>query len=754
MSSRPSPSVLQVYIFKEGEFLGTDIFAEREIVIGRDPDEADLVLESGQVSRAHAVLTVDGRKITVEDQNSTNGVLVNDEQVESAQITKLDEITIGEFTLKVKLSGKRRPSRRVEDATRQQAAAAPSKKRAAPEPKREAPILARQDSSAPFDPNDLSDFDDIDEREETGRSGPEFRNRLEKVDQNRLGEMLEDMGLSDSDAPAGGLAEMLEGEETRVDPMARKPMFTDTRAPATQLNERAFLDQEETEAGDDEPEPSYDLGSAGSYEDDDLDEEELEELNYVPPYSLAEKLVEEDAAVAAGPRNAPYQLEIVTLKGDSVSDVALLKPGESYYVGPKIGGLRRPKDLPPRVRLAKFKRNGAAAIEFPKDVSGSINRAGSPVPVGKALAQPNRGQLRRGTVGLEMKPGEVLDVVHRGERYHIRYARPPERIQDKRSVRDKITPGRIVTYSGAGSFAAHIAAFIIVWILGVASASKPVAPGDEFVEMTLETELELEQEEPEPEPVVEEEPAPEPEPQAAPEPQPKPKKQPKLRAQKPQKNVKKEQAGGTSAKPAGVLGLLSKRGSSAAPGPASAVASLSNLKASKVPGSKGGFKASGLIGKAPSSGVNLGGGGGGLATKGALSLLKGGKGGAGRIKGGAVSGRVRGMVSKAPPRRIAQSGGTLSRDEIQKVINKNIGQIQRCYERELTKNAGLSGKVTIQWTVGTSGSVTTASQKKSSLPSTDAVNCMIRSIKSWRFPAPRGGPAIVTYPFAFRAVSG
>ncbi|MEO1175381.1 MAG: AgmX/PglI C-terminal domain-containing protein, partial [Myxococcota bacterium] len=249
-------------------------------------------------------------------------------------------------------------------------------------------------------------------------------------------------------------------------------------------------------------------------------------------------------------------------------------------------------------------------------------------------------------------------------------------------------------------------------------------------------------------------PAPEPEPQAAPEPERKPKKQPKLRAQKPQKNVKKQQAGGTSEKPAGVLGLLSKRGSSAAPGPASAVASLSNLKASKVPGSKGGFKASGLIGKAPSSGVNLGGGGGGLATKGALSLLKGGKGGAGRIKGGAVSGRVRGMVSKAPPRRIAQSGGTLSRDEIQKVINKNIGQIQRCYERELTKNASLSGKVTIQWTVGTSGSVTTASQKKSSLPSTDAVNCMIRSIKSWRFPAPRGGPAIVTYPFAFRAVSG
>ncbi|MEM6730050.1 MAG: FHA domain-containing protein, partial [Myxococcota bacterium] len=63
-TSRPSPSVLQIYIFREGEFLGTDIFAEREVVIGRDPDEADLVLESGQVSRAHAVITVNGSEIT------------------------------------------------------------------------------------------------------------------------------------------------------------------------------------------------------------------------------------------------------------------------------------------------------------------------------------------------------------------------------------------------------------------------------------------------------------------------------------------------------------------------------------------------------------------------------------------------------------------------------------------------------------------------------------------------------------------
>ncbi len=70
MATRTGPAVLQVHIFRDGEFMGTDVFSERQIVIGRDPDEADLVLESSQVSRKHAIIENDNGKLTVRDAGS------------------------------------------------------------------------------------------------------------------------------------------------------------------------------------------------------------------------------------------------------------------------------------------------------------------------------------------------------------------------------------------------------------------------------------------------------------------------------------------------------------------------------------------------------------------------------------------------------------------------------------------------------------------------------------------------------------
>ncbi len=105
MANRPGPAVLQVHIFRDGEFMGTDIFAERQIIIGRDPDEADLVLESSQVSRKHAIIENDGGRVRVRDAGSTNGVFVNaDKVVEPMEVGRLDEIRIGEFSLKLKFA--------------------------------------------------------------------------------------------------------------------------------------------------------------------------------------------------------------------------------------------------------------------------------------------------------------------------------------------------------------------------------------------------------------------------------------------------------------------------------------------------------------------------------------------------------------------------------------------------------------------------------------------------------------------------
>ena len=109
-------------------------------------------------------------------------------------------------------------------------------------------------------------------------------------------------------------------------------------------------------------------------------------------------------------------------------------------------------------------------------------------------------------------------------------------------------------------------------------------------------------------------------------------------------------------------------------------------------------------------------------------------------------------MQKVPQSMRAAGQGSLDRDAIQKVINENIGQIQRCYERELIQNPGLSGKVQVEWTIGMSGGVRGARQTYSSLASSSVASCIMTAIKSWRFPQPKGGEVVVNYPFIFKSI--
>ncbi|MEW5847307.1 MAG: AgmX/PglI C-terminal domain-containing protein, partial [Myxococcota bacterium] len=201
----------------------------------------------------------------------------------------------------------------------------------------------------------------------------------------------------------------------------------------------------------------------------------------------------------------------------------------------------------------------------------------------------------------------------------------------------------------------------------------------------------------------------------------------------------------------GILAALTKLPkNSGAAGSQTMLAAVSNINAVKVPGGASSFKVSALIGRGPTTGVQIGGSGGGVETKGLNSILREG-GGEGP---GALGGKGKGQVRAAPAmalHRQATAQGELSREEISKVINQNMGQIQFCYEKELLKNPGLQGKVVFEWTIKQDGSVSVVRTKVGALPSPAATNCMIDKIKGWQFPKPRGnGVVVVTYPFIFK----
>jgi len=91
--------VLEVFIYRAGCFCGTECFAQDEILIGRDP-RMDLSLPDELISRAHAILAIEGDRLIIQDLDSSNGVLVNGQPILHATLGSLDQVAVGSFVLR------------------------------------------------------------------------------------------------------------------------------------------------------------------------------------------------------------------------------------------------------------------------------------------------------------------------------------------------------------------------------------------------------------------------------------------------------------------------------------------------------------------------------------------------------------------------------------------------------------------------------------------------------------------------------
>jgi hypothetical protein len=170
------------------------------------------------------------------------------------------------------------------------------------------------------------------------------------------------------------------------------------------------------------------------------------------------------------------------------------------------------------------------------------------------------------------------------------------------------------------------------------------------------------------------------------------------------------------------------------------------------------YKLSGLIGKAPIANAGLGtfglggGGSGGFGTKG-LEVLRGkGGGGIGALGAGNIGkGAVGGTVTHATARAISAQG-TIDKEAVAKVVNSHLQEVRACYERALLKDPGLAGKIVLEWGISTSGTVTSAKTKSSTMKNASVEGCIMTSLKTWKFPPAKGGNVIISYPFMFNSV--
>jgi hypothetical protein len=162
-------------------------------------------------------------------------------------------------------------------------------------------------------------------------------------------------------------------------------------------------------------------------------------------------------------------------------------------------------------------------------------------------------------------------------------------------------------------------------------------------------------------------------------------------------------------------------------------------------GAKGVQIGSGGLG---SRGSGLGGGGtaeglGGLGTKGRGSGASGYGSG-----GGNFGAKGEGGIGKIGGDPIIL--GALDKSLIDAVIKRNMNQIRYCYQRELTKNPNLGGKIVVKFVIAKDGTVSSATTKASTMGSPAVENCINGRFMRFKFPEPKGGGiVIVSYPFIF-----
>lgn len=95
--------------------------------------------------------------------------------------------------------------------------------------------------------------------------------------------------------------------------------------------------------------------------------------------------------------------------------------------------------------------------------------------------------------------------------------------------------------------------------------------------------------------------------------------------------------------------------------------------------------------------------------------------------------------------------GSLGRDEIDRVIKRNMASIRYCYQKDLQVHPGIGGKVTMKFTIAADGSVSSATSRPTNpMPAVEA--CLTSRFMSMKFPEPKGGGlVVVSYPFVFSA---
>jgi hypothetical protein len=479
-------------------------------------------------------------------------------------------------------------------------------------------------------------------------------------------------------------------------------------------------------------------------EDEDLEEDEIEERDWVEPFSLLENILR-DHPKDAPTSSQPTTLEMIRYRERRIIDLVRLHRGEkfvSFDGGDSTGGFK----------LIKFHRDGRAQLFFNETTQGSVVLGGVTTPLRTLCVEDRLYRRRKHIYTVMLCQGDYAQILlESGGGFLLRFVRPPQPPPHTFGS-DFTTQDAIFMGCGVGA--------IIVILLGLWGLQALAGPAEiklqeeelTFAQVSLkdaqlqkpdEKKVELAELAGAEAPMLE--------------------KIKVVARDAPRRHKVASAAPGPPGppqpqKPAGVLSALNDMKPAADSGDNALRAAVSNIAAVRVPtGTSSAFQVSGTFSKLPGGEVRLatgggGGGGKGRETRVGAELFRGEKGAKlGGLTGPAGGGgKIRGAVKSAgaPTTR----GGMLDAAAVQRVVTQHLAAIQGCYERQLLKDPGLQGKITFDWDVALSGSVSSARMVSSTMGTggSAVAACIVAEIRRWHFPSPVGGTASVRYPFIFR----
>ncbi len=93
--------------------------------------------------------------------------------------------------------------------------------------------------------------------------------------------------------------------------------------------------------------------------------------------------------------------------------------------------------------------------------------------------------------------------------------------------------------------------------------------------------------------------------------------------------------------------------------------------------------------------------------------------------------------------------GSLTKEQVLKVVAAYMGQIQYCYERQFQRQPNLKGNVVITFEIRTSGSAINPVVSKSTMNSPQVEGCLAQVFRRMPFPSVISGITNVTVPLEF-----